>query len=144
MTSEKEILLGRIQELEEMQESLKVKIQAVKTIVEGLEFKEATLFDHVEVNPILQPVESATSANAETAEKPKVSRKRIKDGTMTASSMALHLSKELGMVITRESVIKVGKHCGAKPTYCAKQHISRYAPGDVTKIMNLYRTFNQI
>ena len=140
MTSEKEILLGRLQEIEEESKRLTTKIQAIKTFVDGHEFKEATLFDHVEDNPILVPAESAIPADAA----PRKTRVMTKDGTMTASSIAHKLSKEFGKTITRESVIKVGKQINAKPTYCERQHISRYSPESVNMIMNLYRSFNSL
>lgn len=137
--SEKEMFLVKVQEIE-------TKIQELKTWVEGLTLKEATLFDHVEDNPILVPAESAESAEsaipADAA--PKKTRRRITDGTMTASSIAHKLSKEFGKTITRESVIKVGKQINAKPTYCERQHISRYSPESVNMIMNLYRSFNSL
>lgn len=143
MTSEKGILLFRLQEIEEESNLLKIKIQAIKNFVSELEFKEASLFDHVEDNPILVPTESAESAIPADAA-PKKTRMRTKDGTMTASSIAHKLSKEFGMTITRESVIKVGKQINAKPTYCERQHISRYSPESVNMIMNLYRSFNSL
>ena len=131
--SEKEMFLVKVQEIE-------TKIQELKTWVEGLTIKEATLFDHVEENPILVPAESAIPADAA----PRKTRQRTKDGTMTASSIAHKLSKEFGKKITRESVIKVGKQINAKPTYCERQHISRYSPESVNMIMNLYRSFNSL
>ena len=127
------MFLVKVQEIE-------TKIQELKTWVEGLTLKEATLFDHVEDNPILVPAESAIPAGAA----PKKTRVRTKDGTMTASSIAHKLSKEFGKTITRESVIKVGKQINAKPTYCERQHISRYSPESVNMIMNLYRSFNSL
>lgn len=130
------MFLVKVQEIE-------TKIQELKTWVEGLTLKEATLFDHVEDNPILVPAESAESAIPADAA-PKKTRMRIKDGTMTASSIAHKLSKEFGKTITRESVIKVGKQINAKPTYCERQHISRYSPESVNMIMNLYRSFNSL
>lgn len=134
--SEKEMFLVKVQEIE-------TKIQELKTWVEGLTIKEATLFDHVEDNPILVPAESAESAIPADAA-PKKTRVRTKDGTMTASSIAHKLSKEFGKTINRESVIKVGKQINAKPTYCERQHISRYSPESVNMIMNLYRSFNSL
>lgn len=127
------MFLVKVQEIE-------TKIQELKTWVEGLTIKEATLFDHVEENPILVPAESAIPADAA----PRKTRQRTKDGTMTASSIAHKLSKEFGKKITRESVIKVGKQINAKPTYCERQHISRYSPESVNMIMNLYRSFNSL
>lgn len=134
--SEKEMFLVKVQEIE-------TKIQELKTWAEGLTLKEATLFDHVEDNPILVPAESAESAIPADAA-PRKTRQRTKDGTMTASSIAHKLSKEFGKTITRESVIKVGKQINANPTYCERQHISRYSPESVNMIMNLYRSFNSL
>ena len=133
------MFLAKIQEIE-------TKFRELMTWVEGLEFPQATLFDHVEGNPILVPTESAESAEsaipADSA--PRKTRQMTKDGTMTASSIAHKLSKEFGKTITRESVIKVGKQINAKPTYCKRQHISRYSPEAVATIMSLYRSFNQV
>ena len=119
-----------------------VKLQELTTIIQGITCKEATLFDHVEENPILQPVQEHETIT--TGEKPRKTRERLKDGTMTAATIAHHLSKELGRTITRESVVRVGKQIKAKLTYCERQHISRYTPESVTTIMNLYRSFNQL
>lgn len=123
-------------------EMILVKLQELTNIIQGISCKEATLFDHVEDNPILQPVQEQESITTE--EKPRKTRVRLKDGTMTAATIAHHLSKELGRTITRESVVRVGKQIKAKVTYCERQHISRYTPESVTTIMNLYRSFNQL
>lgn len=119
-----------------------VKLQELTTIIQGITCKEATLFDHEEEQEIPAPSETSTDAPAE--EKPRKTRVRLKDGTMTAATIAHHLSKELGRTITRESVVRVGKQIKAKVTYCERQHISRYTPESVTTIMNLYRSFNQL
>lgn len=119
-----------------------VKLQELTNIIQGIPCKEATLFDHEEDNPILQPVQEQETTTTE--EKPRKTRVRLKDGTMTAATIARHLSKELGRTITRESVIRVGKQINAKPTYCESQHNSRYSPGEVSTIMNLFRSFFQI
>ena len=119
-----------------------VKLQELTTIIQGITCKEATLFDHEEEQEI--PAESETISNAPAEEKPRKTRVRLKDGTMTAATIAHHLSKELGRTITRESVVRVGKQIKAKVTYCERQHISRYTQEAVTTIMNLYRSFNQL
>lgn len=118
------------------------KLQELTSIIQGITCKEATLFDHEEEQEIPAPSETSTYAPAE--EKPRKTRVRLKDGTMTAATIAHHLSKELGRTITRESVVRVGKQIKAKVTYCERQHISRYTPESVTTIMNLYRSFNQL
>lgn len=119
-----------------------VKLQELTTIIQGITCKEATLFDHEEEQEIPAPSETSTDAPAE--ETPRKTRVRLKDGTMTAATIAHHLSKELGRTITRESVVRVGKQIKAKVTYCERQHISRYTQEAVTTIMNLYRSFNQL
>lgn len=119
-----------------------VKLQELTTIIYGINCQEATLFDHVEDNPILQPVQEQETIQTE--EKPKRTRVRLKDGTMTAATMAHALSKELGRTITKESVIRVAKQIKMKPSYCQRQHTSRYSAEAVTTIMNLYRSFNQL
>lgn len=121
-------------------ENILVKLQELTSLIQGIQCKEATLFDHVEDNPILRPTQVQETAEA----KPRKTRARIKDGTMTASSIAHHLSKELGRTISRESVIMVGKQINAKVNYCESQHISRYTPEAVATIMSLYRSFNQV
>lgn len=132
--SEKQTFLVKVQEIE-------TKIQELKTWVEGLSCREETLFEHVVDNPILQPVREQETT---TEVKPKVTRARLKDGSMTADMIALRLSRELGRPITRENVINVGKHIKANPQYYTKQHVSRYSADSVRTIMNLFRSFNQI
>lgn len=129
--SEKEIFLVKVQEIE-------TKIQELKTWVDGLEFKEASLFDNVEDNPVLVPTESAESAITADAA-PRNIRQRTNDGSMTATSIARKLSKELGRNITRVSVILVGKRINAKATYCERQHISRYSQESVKMIMDIFK-----
>ena len=119
-----------------------VKLQELTNIIQGIPCKEATLFDHVDDNPILQPAQEQETISTE--EKPMKTRVRLKGGTMTAATIAHQLSKELGRTITRESVVRVGKQIKAKVTYCERQHCSRYNPESVTTIMNLYRSFNQL
>ena len=132
--SEKETFLVRVQEIE-------TKLRELKSWVAALDIREAPLFGYMEDNPILQP---------ETEEEPEtttVAPMRIRvmtdDGTLNASSIARKLSKELGRTISRDVVIKVGKSMGAKPTYYKRQHISRYSPEDVKKIMGIFRNFYQ-
>jgi hypothetical protein len=123
-------------------EMILVKLQELTNIIQGIPCKEATLFDHEEDNPILQPAKEQETISTE--EKPMKTRVRLNDGTMTAATIAHHLSKELGRTITRESVVRVGKQIKAKSTYCESQHNSRYTPESVSTIMNLYRSFNQL
>lgn len=130
------MFLVKVQEIE-------TKIQELKTWVEGLTLKEATLFDHVEDNPILVPTESAESAIPADAA-PRKTRTRTMDGSLTASQIKHRLDKEFGRNISRESIIKLARQIDAKPIYCERQHISRYPAGAAKKIMDLYRTFNQL
>lgn len=123
-------------------ENILVKLQELTSLIQGIQCKEATLFDHVEDNPILRPIQVQETIHTEV--KPRKTRARIKDGTMTASSIASHLSKELGRTISREGVIRVGKQIKAKTSYCESQHTSRYSPEAVATIMSLYRSFNQV
>lgn len=132
---DKELFLAKIQEIE-------TKFRELMTWVEGLEFPQATLFDHVEDNPILVPTESAESATP--AASPRRARARVTDGSLTASSIASRLSKELGREIRRENVVKLGKKIGAHPVYCRTQHASRYSAEEVKKIMDLFRYINQL
>ena len=149
--SEKETILAKFQELvnirmQEAVSALSEKMLDVvltfKDYVNSIPCKEATLFDHVEDNPILKPAQEQETITTE--EKPRKTRARLKDGTMTAATIAHHLSKELGRTITKESVVRVGRQIKAKVTYCERQHCSRYNPESVTTIMNLYRSFNQL
>ena len=133
---DKELFLAKVQEIE-------TKFRELMTWVEGLEFPQATLFDHVEDNPILVPTESAESATSAAAS-PRRARARVMDGSLTASSIASRLSKELGREIRRENVAKLGKQIGAHPVYCKSQHASRYSAEEVKKIMDLFRYINQL
>ena len=134
--SKKETFLVKIQEIE-------TKFRELMTWMEGLEFPQATLFDHVEDNPILVPAESAESAIPADAA-PRKPRMRKTDGSMTASSIASRLTKELRREIRRENVVKLGKQIEAHPVYCRTQHTSRYSADEVQKIMGLFRTINQL
>lgn len=127
---DKELFLAKVQEIE-------TKFRELMTWVEGLEFPQAALFDHVEDNPILVPYESADPA-------PRKARARITDGSLTASSIASRLSKELQREIRRENVAKLGKQIGAHPVYCKTQHASRYSAEEAKKIMDLFRYINQL
>lgn len=134
---DKELFLAKIQEIE-------TKFRELMTWVEGLEFPQATLFDHVEDNPILVPNESAESAESASDPAPRKARARMTDGSLTASSIASRLSKELQREIRRENVAKLGKKIGAHPVYCKTQHASRYSAEEVKKIMDLFRYINQL
>lgn len=117
-----------------------VKLQELTTIIQGITCQEATLFDHV--TPTISTAEIPVTET--TGEKPKRSRVRAKDGTMTASTMAHALSRELGRTISKDSIVRVAKQIKVKPTYCERQHTSRYSADAVQTIMNLYRSFNQL
>ena len=123
-------------------ERILVKLQELTNIIQGISCYEATLFDQVTPTISTTDIPSLEFIPEEEQPKPRRQRKRYNDGTMTASVIASHLSKELGRRITRESVINVGKKIKAKPTYCASQHDSRYSSNEVNTIMDLYRTFN--
>lgn len=133
--SEKETFLVRVQEIE-------TKLRELKSWVAALDIREVPLFGHVEDNPILQP-ETEEEPETTTVTAPRRTRERVDDGTMNASSIARKLSKELGTTISRDVVIKVGKAMKVKPTYYKRQHISRYSPEDVKKIMGIFRNFYQ-
>ena len=133
---DKELFLAKVQEIE-------TRFRELMTWVEGLDFSQATLFDHVEDNPILVPAESAESATTAAAS-PRRARARVMDGSLTASSIAARLTKELKREIRRENVAKLGKKIGAHPVYCKTQHASRYSAEEVKKIMDLFRYINQL
>lgn len=135
--SEKETFLVRVQEIE-------TKLRELKSWVAALDIREVPLFGHVEDNPILQPETEKPEPETTTVAAPRRTREWVDDGTMNASTIARKLTRQLGRIVTRENVIGVGKSIGAKPTYYKRQHISRYSPEDVEKIMNLFWTFNQI
>jgi hypothetical protein len=129
--SEKETFLVRVQEIE-------TKLRELKSWVAALDIREVPLFGHVEDNPILQP-ETEEEPKTTTVAAPRRTREWVDDGTLNASSIARKLSKELGTTISRDVVIKVGKAMKVKPTYYKRQHISRYSPEDVKKIMDVFR-----
>ena len=133
--SKKETFLVRVQEIE-------TKLRELKSWVAALDIREVPLFGHVEDNPILQP-ETEQEPETTTVAAPIRIRVMTDDGTLNASSIARKLSKELGRTISRDVVIKVGKSIGAKPTYYKRQHISRYSPEDVDKIMCIFRNIYQ-
>lgn len=117
-------------------ELILVKLQEITNIIRRIPTKvEVTLFDNVEAS-----AQEDLKDLKEIIGQP-VCRKRIQDGTMTASMIALKLSKELGREVTKENVISLGKQCGAESSYSARQHVSRYTPESVKKIMNIYRCF---
>ena len=129
--SEKETFLVRVQEIE-------TKLRELKSWVAALDIREVPLFGHVEDNPILQP-ETEQEPETTTVAAPMRIRVMTDDGTLNASSIARKLSKELGRTIPRDVVIKVGKAMKVKPAYCKRQHISRYSPEDVERIMDVFR-----
>lgn len=135
--SEREMFLVKVQEIE-------TKLRELKSWVAALDIREVPLFGHVEDNPILQPETEKPEPETTTVAAPRRTREWVDDGTMNASTIARKLTRQLGRIVTRENVIGVGKSIGAKPTYYKRQHISRYSPEDVEKIMNLFWTFNQI
>lgn len=122
-------------------ETILAKLQELTSLVRGVNVKEATLFDQVAPTISTTAVPVKPEAESVPTGRPVAARARINDGTMTATTIASHLSKELGRTITRESVIRVGKH--AKPVYRESQHQSRYSPQEVATIMNLYRSFSR-
>ena len=121
-------------------EMILVKLQELTTIIQGITCKEATLFDQIP-NPVQEALEQEIIP---TEEKPRKTRVRLKDGTMTAATIAHALSREFGREITKDSVVRVAKQIKVKPTYCMTQHTSRYSAEAVNTIMNLYRSFNQL
>ena len=133
--NEKETFLVRVQEIE-------TKLRELKSWVAALDIREVPHFGYMEDYPILQP-ETDEEPETKTVAAPRRPRVVTKDGTMNASTIARKLSKELGRTVTRKEVFGVGKSVGAKPTYYRRQHISRYSPEDVEKIMGIFRTFNQ-
>lgn len=120
-------------------EMILVKLQELTNIIQGINCQEATLFD--QVTPTISTTEIPVTDTTE--EKPRRTRVRAKDGTMTASTMAHALSRELGRTISKDSIVRVAKQIKVKPTYCERQHTSRYSAEAVNTIMNLYRSFNQ-
>lgn len=122
-------------------ERLLVKLQEITNLIRGITCQEATLFD--QVTPTISTTEIPVTETPVQV-KPRRTRQRAKDGTMTAATIAHALSKELNRDITKDSVVRVAKHIKVKPTYSHTQHTSRYSAEAVNTIMNLYRSFNQI
>ncbi len=142
MTSEVlAIILDKIREIQTRVQELETTLVKVTT-----SSREATLFDHVEDNPILVPKQSADSAENAPAEvqKPIVTRRRFEDGTMAASSIAFRLSKELGKPIPKEGVQEIAKQINAVSTYDKISHTRRYSPEAVKMIFSIYRQFNRL
>lgn len=125
------MFLVKVQEIE-------TKLRELKSWVAALDIREVPIFGHVEDNPILQP-ETEQEPETTTVAAPMRIRVMTDDGTLNASSIARKLSKELGRTIPRDVVIKVGKAMKVKPTYYKRQHISRYSPEDVERIMDVFR-----
>lgn len=119
-------------------ETILVKLQEITSIIQGIPCQEANLFDQEFATYI------KTQEDIPPQVKPRRTRQRAKDGTMTAATIAHALSKELNRDITKDSVVRVAKHIKVKPTYSHTQHTSRYSAEAVNTIMNLYRSFNQI
>lgn len=117
------MILAKLQELVELAKGIAVQ-------------EEATLFNQVDENPILQP----TSFTPTTVKDEKVTRRRIKDGSMTASMLSSRLTKELGRPVSRSQITKVAKSCNAEAYYNESQHESRYTPESVTMIITLFRS----
>ena len=109
-------------------EAFLVKVQEIEAKIRELRYWFASL-------SIAEPTPEST------VRKP---RQKTEDGSLTASSIAHRLSKELGRNIPRERIILLGKQIEAKAVYCERQHISRYPADSAKKIMDLYRTFNQL
>lgn len=116
-----------------------VKLQELTNFIQGIPAKEATLFDNVEQQTPAEET-GTTDNDAPVAEKKRRTRVVVKDGTMSAQTIANHLTKELGREIPRESVIQVGRKINAKPIYCERQHNSRYTPEAVSSIMGIFRS----
>lgn len=126
MTSrEKQMILAKLQELVELAKGIAVQ-------------EEATLFSQVDENPILQP--TSFTPTAVHVKDEKVTRRRIKDGSMTASMLSSRLSKEFGRPVSRSQITKVAKSCNAEAYYNESQHESRYTPESVTMIIALFRS----
>lgn len=119
------MILAKLQELVELAKGIAVQ-------------EEATLFNQVDENPILQP--TSFTPTAVNVKDEKVTRRRIKDGSMTASMLSSRLTKELGRPVSRSQITKVAKFCNAEAYYNESQHKSRYTPESVTMIITLFRS----
>lgn len=124
-------MLAEKEKLIEMIHEINTKVRELVSYVCSLEFMEPIISE--------RPHGGASPADADRRR-----RRRFEDGTMTAATIAVRISRELGADIPKESVVKVGKIVGARPVYCERQHASRYSPEEAEKIMNIYREFNQI
>lgn len=118
--NEKKMILAKLQELTRMVESISINEET------------PTLFDTF--NSEATPQESKEASPKRTIHK---------DGTMTAKTLARHLTKEFGSPVSQEMVVKIGKECGAKSDYNGIQHARRYSPESVRMICSLFRSFNR-
>ena len=114
-------------------------------MMNSLPEEEASLYDEIPGMPVeIDNVDIFNEIEAKKAQPAQAPRKRTvhKDGSMTASSMAHHISKKTGTKVTKEQVVEVGRRCGAKAYYNEVQHASRYTPESVARISQLFSTFS--
>lgn len=149
MTKENQIIV-KVQQMMDMGQRLIDLGKEVKSMMSSLPEKEASLFDEIPGIPVEIDkvdlfnelgIKEVAIQKAEPAQAPK-KRTVHRDGTMTASAMAHHISKKTGTKVTKEQVVEVGRRCGAKAYYNEVQHASRYTPESVAMISQMFSTFN--
>ena len=145
MTNEKNLIVVKVQQMMDMGQKLIDLGKEVKSMMSNLPEKEASLFDEIPGIPVeIDNVDFFNEIEAKQAEPAQAPKKRTvhRDGTMTASAMAHHISKKTGTKVTKEQVVEVGRRCGAKAYYNEVQHASRYTPESVAMISQMFSTFN--
>lgn len=145
MTNEKNLIVVKVQQMMDMGQRLIDLGKEVKSMMSSLPEKEASLFDEIPGIPVeIDNVDLFNEIEAKKAEPAQAPKKRTvhKDGSMTASSMAHHISKKTGTKVTKEQVVEVGRRCGAKAYYNEVQHASRYTPESVAMISQMFSTFS--
>lgn len=144
MTKENQIMV-KVQQMMDMGQRLIDLGKEVKSMMSSLPEKEASLFDEIPGIPVeIDNVDLFNEIEAKKAQPAQAPKKRTihRDGTMTASAMAHHISKKTGTKVTKEQVVEVGRRCGAKAYYNEVQHASRYTPESVAMISQMFSTFN--
>jgi hypothetical protein len=146
MTNEKNLIMVKVQQMMDMGQKLIDLGKEVKSMMNSLPEEEASLFDEIPGIPVeIDNVDLFNEIEAKQPEPAQAPRKRTvhKDGSMTASSMAYHISKQTGTKVTKEQVVEIGNKCGAKAVYNEVQHASRYTPESVAMITQMFSTFNR-
>lgn len=129
MESAKEKIVAMIHEINN-------KVRELVSYVSSLAFDkvDGTIFDKVD----------GTAEKTAGSKDGKRVRTRINDGSMTALMLSKRCSKIGGYDVPVDTIVEIGKHCGAKPVYSQRQHASRYSAEDADRIMKLFKLLNNL